>query len=160
MTIVAASAAERLMIADTLLITDGWRSGFSRKIVRGADGSVGGGAGDTTAVRLFLEWVERGRSGHAPEKIWDIDKSAEGLVLTPTGQILFYGGPRPDALYDKVSAIGGGQVACLAASYAGASLRKAVEIACKLSATCGGDLEELAPGEPSPPMRRRRKRPE
>lgn len=157
MTIIAASSTERLMIADTLVVSgsESWRIYHAAKIVRSADGSVGGAAGLASACAEFMRWIELGCDGTPPEKIWERDKDLGGLVLRPGGRIEVYYCPIPDVVFDEYAAMGSGEVPCLAALHAGASLRRAVEIACQVATGCGGELQELAPAEATKRVRRR-----
>lgn len=153
MTIIAASKAERVMLADTLVTDEKVNSRLCHvvKIVRCKDGALAGAAGDSGIGGEFLKWAINGRRGNAPvaEKGEDMD----GLVLTPAGEILVYYGSLPERVLDSVMFIGAGADCAKSAHLAGASLERAVQIAIEVSPKCGGTITKLKLG----PQRKRQR---
>jgi hypothetical protein len=157
MTIIACSRVERAMLSDSLLSGKDTRLGSVTKILRCKDGALAGAAGDSQACWMFLKWAEAGRTGAFPEIPKDED--LEGLVLTPEGEILIYWGQHPEPLLDDATCIGAGAREGMAAIRAGASLDRAVEIACELSTACAPPIQrlELEQTETKPVRSRRRR---
>lgn len=152
MTIIACSRVERVMLSDSLLSGKDTKLGSVTKILRCKDGALAGAAGDSQACWQFLKWAEEGRVGDWP----DIDEKEdlEGLVLTPEGEILIYWGKHPEPLMDDYTCIGAGAREGMAAMRAGATLTRAVEIACELSTACDLPIQRLE----LPPVKSRRRK--
>jgi ATP-dependent protease HslVU (ClpYQ) peptidase subunit len=140
-TIVVASKSHRQMAADTLIVGPDWSvDGHAIKIVRGADGSLGGAAGDSSDCCEFLAWVEKGRKGKLKRRLF---KGCTGLVLTADGKLLRYEGPVPDDLLGDSQAIGSGTPFASAALSMGCNPEEAVKIAMRHSTACAGDVTVL-----------------
>lgn len=160
MTIIAACACERLMIADSLVadLDTHTREYHTVKIFRAPDGALVGAAGPTNLQLAFVQWaLTPKRTKLAPEALWNIEPrdQPEGLIMLTTGEILYYGCAAPDLVMGDFHAIGSGAIAARAAHRAGATLRRCVEIACEEILNCGGPLTELVLAAP-PPARRQR----
>lgn len=127
MTTILASHHERAMLSDSSALAGDTVIPMD-KIMRLSDGSLLATAGSVRGGERFIDWYEGGRVGDCPK----LGGSFEALMLNDEG--LFY--------YDKkgammrvttgVMGIGSGGKAALAAHLAGASLKKAVEIACAI----------------------------
>jgi hypothetical protein len=84
-------------------------------------------SGESSPGLAFLEWLKGKRS------TVDLSSSKFGaLVLTSDGAFEFDGYLTPDPITDPFYAVGTGAKAGMAAMHAGASARRAVEIACLL----------------------------
>ncbi len=103
------------------------------KVFRLRTGEIVGLSGTLVDGLLFIEWLKEGAEGKAPPmknvealmikggRIWNYDSSSFAMKVT-----------------DKVAAIGSGAQFALGAYYAGAGLKQAVQIACKLDPYSGG----------------------
>lgn len=124
MTTILASQKHKLMVADSL--TTGGVNFKSRKIFRVNDKLVGF-AGAVTHALKFIQWLEHGTplNLHYDKN----DFTFEALVLSE--QALFYYDNElvPIEVSEQICAIGSGAPYALGALDAGASPKKAVEIA-------------------------------
>lgn len=143
------------MLSDSQLSGKDVRLGTVIKVLRCQDGSLAGAAGDSTACWKFLRWAEAGRADKFPEI--SEKEEIEGLVLTPDGEILIYWGEHPEPMLDEVMCIGVGAREGMAALRAGATLERAVAIACELNTGCGPPIQRFElPARPAAKSKRRR----
>ena len=154
MTIIAASKAERVMLADTLVVDEqaASRLCYVVKIVRCRDGSIAGASGDAGQTSALLRWAVGGRRGRMPSFPGATD--LEMMILTPDADILVSWNAVPERVIGDVHFIGAGADFAMAAHLAVASLERAVEIAIELSPKCGGTITRLE----LEPQRKRRVR--
>lgn len=104
------------------------------------DGYLIGCAGEMTAIKRFISYVEGGfRSHDIPKKITG---DFEALVYSMTEQQLFYYDSSYISLETGVpAAIGSGQMFAMGAMLAGASATDAVDISKKLDPYTNGDIK-------------------
>lgn len=120
-TIVATRTA---MCSDTFSNTK--VSGFYvNKIVRVGTTLVGC-AGDSTLCQRFINW----RTTGSKPPVWGVNSQFEALVLDKTGLYVYYTSCTPDRVNLPYFAIGSGRQYAMGALSNGASVEKAVEIAC------------------------------
>src|SRR5215469_16766479 len=124
MTIIACSAIDKCLIADTQLTSSGLRDIYMQKIHRAPDGSLFGVAGCAKNIARIIPWMHSG--AHPDNLVVTAFENAECVRLMPDGGILYYEGPAPVTLLDKVVFIGSGYAVAKAAYTAGATLRRAV----------------------------------
>jgi ATP-dependent protease HslVU (ClpYQ) peptidase subunit len=113
----------------------------AQKVRRLVNGALYGAAGETTQMQRLAEWIEAG--SNPPD--WPDLTDVEALVLNPDGTVDLIEAQNKGRL-ERVElpiAIGSGMEAALGAMDAGADPRRAVEIACRRSATCGGEITSL-----------------
>lgn len=135
---------------DGVLVADGRTTSKSmieeenvKKIWRLKDGSLIGASGDTVqceAFRAYLVLAAKKKEKKLPPLRL---KSVEGLLVSPEGDLWWFGGIGWLKLKLPYYAIGSGYVVALAAMDAGATAREAVNIACKRVTSCGGRITEL-----------------
>jgi ATP-dependent protease HslVU (ClpYQ) peptidase subunit len=137
MTIIVASASERVMVSDTQVTgpDDRTISYHAAKIVRCKDGALAGAAGGNVPCLNFLKWAQDGRKGPKPPSI----KQVTGIVLTKKGEVLVYDGSHiADPALGGFAAIGSGAPVAQGAHHAGARAVQCVEAAIAWSTHCGG----------------------
>ncbi len=111
------------------------------KIVRAADGSLVGVAGDTGMCRTLREWY---RAGADREKYPDKDGKCDMVVISQDRRVLLYsGGPDPTHLEDEVFATGSGRDFAFSALQFGRTAREAVEFACRYDVHSGNGIDTL-----------------
>lgn len=138
MTIVVANRATGEMASD-LQATHGDLKYTAKKIYP-IGRSLIGAAGTVTAICKFVRWMESGgKSKTRPE--FDKKDSLMGMVLNPAGIFMYDTALEPDEIEDDFVAIGTGAAAALGALYAGADVKRAVEIASRLDPSCGRGIE-------------------
>lgn len=139
MTIIVASATERLMCADTAIV-DTDRNliiGYEVKIIKTAEGLLAGASGDAAAGALILDWLATGQK-RAPRPSWF--REASLLVMFPSGQILIYEGSHlPERSARSYAAIGHGAPIAAGVLSIGGSALDAVRAASNVSCYCGGE---------------------
>lgn len=134
-------ASDSRACSDDFIISD-----HIEKIAKG-DGIIGGGAGDATQLRVFLQWVKDG--GNLQKRPWK--KDLTGLVAYKQ----FKQTPRLIRIEDEeyyeiplikgeIASIGSGREVARGAVEAGASLEDAVAIAIKVLNSCGGKVQVLS----------------
>jgi hypothetical protein len=136
MTVIVASAHERVMVSDTQVTGSGSDITYhAAKIVRCKDGSIAGAAGDNVPCINFLTWAKAGRKGPKPPGI----KRVSGLVLTKAGEVLIYDGSHlADPALGGFAAVGAGAPIAQGAHHVGAAAAQCVEAAIAWSTLCGG----------------------
>lgn len=135
MTTVAVSKSA--MCSDSLCIDQGSRS-YVQKIFA-VDGALIGFAGEVSQGLMFVEWYVSGGKDHYP-----FDKNFEAVVLYEDGSIYSYdSGLMPIKMEQQYYAIGSGKQAATAAMMMGMSPSEAVEIAIKIDACTGGNIQRL-----------------
>lgn len=145
MTLIVADRTGRVMYGDTLVVNESHRDSLGNvpKIFEMPDGALMGAAGGTPKCAALLQWGREGRKGLPPADAFDGDDCAEAVVLTAGAQILWYAGVLPDHPMGDVFAIGYGAQAFRSAFLAGASIHRAIEIACEVTRVCGPPITEL-----------------
>lgn len=108
------------------------------KIRRLADGRICGGAGSSFDFDSWTHWLTDGKPDEAPMT----DNTFCGLILHPDGRLLWVDHKGRELPQSVPAAIGSGAVFAMGAMYAGASAKKAVEIATLLDVHSGGTVRE------------------
>lgn len=85
-------------------------------------------AGESFPGLMFLDWYGSGKE--PPTQLIDGQADFTALVLTNEGLFEADAYCRPDKIIDQFYAVGSGAKAALGAMHAGASAKRAVEIAC------------------------------
>ena len=89
--------------------------------------------GESTPGMVFLDWLRGGkRNRRLEDRIVASGASFEAVVLTRKGLFTYDHWCRPELCTTEFYAVGSGVKAALGAMHAGASARKAVEIACAI----------------------------
>lgn len=134
MTTIAADAKRGLMACDSMTSTmDSWWP--STKVHR-VPGALIGGAGEAAGIRTFVAWYSDGQRSPKPK----IPDSFCALVLTSEGLCYWASNLVPEPIERGFHAIGSGGNAALGAMLAGASVQKAVQIACEIDTSSGGEV--------------------
>jgi hypothetical protein len=107
------------------------------KVFRLSDGRLAGGAGNTFDVRSWIEWLDSGKVDKCPIE----SEQFSGLIVGPSG-VLWVDYKGREALTSVPCAVGSGQEIAIGAMEAGASPRKAVEIAISRDIYSGGTITE------------------
>jgi hypothetical protein len=116
----------------------GWQ--MVNKLFRLKDGSVVGGAGYFDDVHEIARWLDAGaKEATRPPLTEGPDNTSDVIVATPDGKAYWLTWPwlRRVEVLDGCIAVGSGAKAALGAMYAGASAKRAVEIACRLDESTG-----------------------
>lgn len=100
------------------------------------EGSLWGFAGSVTQWLIFLKWLNGG------DKHTDLDEF-EVLQIDEKGKVFYWGQRLQPVEVGHPAAIGSGGAYAMGAMMAGASPRKAVEIACELDSYSGGKIRGL-----------------
>ena len=138
MTTILASMKHRVMVADSHVSSGG--SGFkTQKIFRVNDKLVGF-SGVLSHALKFIEWMKHGTPLNLAQSAKDGDTSFEALVMD--GGFLYYYDQElvPATIDDPIYAIGSGSDYALGAIDAGATPKRAVEIACARDDSSGGPI--------------------
>lgn len=147
MTIIVASASERIMAADTAIV-DTDRNlilGYASKIIKSPDGVLAGASGACDSAGALLDWVMRGMPGK-PYRKWFKDASL--LLMFPDETIwTFEESIFADVCSSGFAVIGHGGSFALAAHSIGATALDCVRAACNVSCYCGGEPTSLKLGE-------------
>lgn len=125
MTTIAASFEDRLLVTDSS-ISDG-DAVWSAQKAEIYNGRIYATAGDAADTEKFMAWIKRARRGKRPT----VDNEFQALALTPEGLFFFDAHLFPSRLIAPL-AIGSGGKAARGAMRMGATLEKAVEIACEI----------------------------
>lgn len=134
MTTIAADAKRGLMACDSMTSTsDAWWP--STKVYRIPDALIGG-AGDAASVRQFVSWYADGQRVPKPK----LSDSFCVLVLSKDGLFYWASNLVPEPIERGFHAIGSGGNAALGAMLHGAGVLKAVEIACQVDSSSGGEV--------------------
>jgi hypothetical protein len=88
-------------------------------------------SGESSPGLLFLDWYGSGVKD-PPSQLIDGDADFSALILTDDGLFEADAYCRPERIIEPFYAIGSGAKAALGAMHAGASARRAVEIACRI----------------------------
>jgi len=135
MTILIASRTG--ILADSK-VTTGSVSYRTNKILR-YKGELIGLAGDHRGLEKFLRWY-KGRRG----KMFDTsdDEAFEVVVVNKRGMWVYINCTLPEQPHGDYYYAGAGDAAAEAAMLAGASPRRAIEIACQVINSCGLPIQE------------------
>jgi len=133
MTVIAYRAG--VLAADSRATYDD--TGITRctKIFRKAGDIIGVSGEDDGAMMLFVDWYGTGRA--KPDILVMGEADIGILVLTSKGLLRFDKWCRGERVAGRYYAIGSGAYAAMGAMHAGASARRAVEIACRVDPQCG-----------------------
>jgi hypothetical protein len=115
----------------------GWMNG--PKLFRLKDGSVFSGAGDLDDVLEVLHWLKAGAKEAGKPALADVPDGSDFLLACPNGKAYWLTSPwlRRVEILDEFYAIGSGAQYALGAMAAGASAKRAVEVACKFDEGTG-----------------------
>lgn len=130
-----------VMAADSLITAGDMRCGETKKIARGAKGTIGGAAGGLSDSALFVSWVEKDCEPEPPPFEGDLD----GIVVLRDGRTFYVG--KSGALVPfraEFTAVGSGEKFAMGAMMAGASAAEAVRIAVTLDTGSGGEIVTMA----------------
>lgn len=122
------------MVGDSLTTdTNGIRVDSGPKIRR-IRGSIVGCAGGVPEGQAFFHWYEGGaKIGEDPE----LDDNFAALILSSAGMFVVFSNCYPIPIRASVAVIGSGHEIARGAYAAGATLKRAVEIACELDTGSG-----------------------
>lgn len=127
-----------VLAADTLITANGMICGYAKKIWR-AGRLLIGGAGSDAVTNTFRDWVKDGMSGDHPLK-----KDIGNLfIVKPDGLTVMWCDDGPFLMKETFWALGSGEEVAMGAMAAGASARKAVQLACARDTRSGGDVTVL-----------------
>lgn len=122
------------MACDSMTSTgDAWWP--STKVYR-TGATLIGGAGEAAAVRQFVTWYADGQRSPKPK----IADTFCALVLDKDGLFYWASNLVPEPIERGFHAIGTGGNAALGAMLAGANCKRAVEIACEVDTSSGGEV--------------------
>lgn len=129
----------KTMAADGLVTSNGtaWGSGLA-KIAKLKDGRIAGASGSAYNIGPFISWLEN--AGDWPK----MEDNFEGLVLLPDGSVQSYDEHGRSLTEEVPVSSGSGREIALGAMLAGASPKKAVEIAAQRDIATGGKVIEIA----------------
>jgi hypothetical protein len=130
-----------LMAADSQVCNDeGMITGATVKLVRRSDGSIAGFAGHAGDISSFRDWF---LAGGQPEQWQAVDKGGfAAIVVGPDGTVtMFDERGRGYAVEALFYAKGAGAELAFGAMAAGLRADQAVELACKYSVWCGGEVQ-------------------
>jgi hypothetical protein len=122
---------------------DGWLS--VGKLFRLKDGSVIGGAGFYDEIVEVVAWINAGAKPEEKPALPDRPDGSDFIIACPDGKAYWLTSPflRRVELLDPFIAIGTGAKIALGAMAAGASARRAVEIACKYDESTGKGVNSI-----------------
>lgn len=120
------------------------------------DGSVLAWCGEFAIMEGAFDWYDSGANyDNVPQDFANATDSAL-VALKPDGKLVAYYRGREEACFAENFAFGSGSQFARGAMEAGASAVEAVEITCNLDVYTGGDVYELTPQKPKPPVVRSR----
>ena len=143
MTVIATDG--RTMAGDGLCLS-GWTVISKNEVkVESARGSILGYCGTRADCRAFAHFFfdnayQSLLSLHKKQSRPNLGSGFAALALSPTGQIILYDDQCFASIMTEPFAIGVGADLAIGAMKAGASPRRAVEIACEVSSGCGGRI--------------------
>lgn len=114
------------------------RSINEQKLHRLSDGRIVGCSGTFMAAKTYIAWLEKG--GELPK----IEAGFHALVLSPDGTVQVHGNDEMPDDADVPAVLGSGGALALGAMLAGASPKRAVEIAAMRDPFTGGTITELS----------------
>jgi ATP-dependent protease HslVU (ClpYQ) peptidase subunit len=127
------------MMADAQLTDGNMRAKVYSKIKK-INGHLVGGAGNLEEVILFQQWYANPNS--KPPNL--SSRGFEGLAVTPEGDIFTYQRRLvPMKVEEKFYACGSGFAFAMGAMEAGASMERAMEIACKRDSNTGIEIVKI-----------------
>ena len=129
-----------VLAVDSLATQAGWKVSLNvPKLFKTRSGEVGAKIGSVASADNFLLWMTRGRRGRPPDL-----KEATVVLLSKSGKTVTVfegdGSFQIDLIKEPFVAFGSGMAAALGAMHAGANARRAVEIACMLDTSTGGEV--------------------
>lgn len=131
-----------VMAADSVTSYGNIQYRGTTKIVRRADGTLAGAAGQSPLNQAFLAWVMAGENGQAPE-MKKGDLTSQGVIARPDGTIVIHDEIGITTHARKYQAIGVGEDVAVGALFVGASAEDAVRAAIEHNAWCGGEVFSL-----------------
>jgi hypothetical protein len=148
MTVIAWHGATKTLAADRM--ASNGNTAFATKKLFEVDGHFMGLAGDGAGIGAFVEWFESGADPAGfPSTLsngnTDSGVTVSALVVDPEGNLCLYeSSPYPMAVLDENFAIGSGAEIALTAMMMGKNAIEAVELASKLTVTCGMGCDSLS----------------
>lgn len=136
-----------MLAADSQVNGAGGRLGFTTKVGRAPDGTIGAVAGQLRDTAAFVQWLEAGAEGDPPHLF---DEDADGILIRPDGTTFAVEATsdgKPAVLSPMQApflACGSGWRYALGAMAMGADAVKAVEIAAQFDTGTGGPVQLTA----------------
>ena len=121
--------------------------GKIRRIKYHGQPAIAGGCGTVVFSNAVIEWLDRGAPADDRPEMPGPDDSFTVLVVSENGAYLYCDSVHPVPIGHINWAIGSGQEYALGAMVAGASAKKAVEIACTLDVNSGMGVDTLTLGK-------------
>jgi hypothetical protein len=113
-----------------------------RKIVRLPDGTLATGSGEAVRIEAFMRWSRAMVFGLKSDSAPDMGDDARGILILPDGKVRVFEG---NGWYDEDAAPfyawGRGMPVALGALYMGATAEQAVEVACRVDPSSGGEIQ-------------------
>lgn len=111
-----------------------------KKVFRTQDGWIGAWCGTVTDGYAFAEWAINTTREDMPPR-----GDYVGILINPKGKVFEFehGKPLPATRRRKFYTLGSGGTAALGALYAGASVKKAVQVAQKIDSASGGGVDVI-----------------
>lgn len=129
---------KRLAADSQITTSSGVRDGYRTKILR-RGAVIAGAAGPVGSIKAFTDWVQGGLVGDIPA----MHPDTEALLIAPGHVLSLEDGGRLVPMNVNVTAIGSGAKMAIGAMEAGASARKAIEIAARRDVWTGGAITVL-----------------
>lgn len=139
-------------LAADRLVTSSCGAMALTKIRRTSDGRLIGGAGDTVFVSRWLDWLAAPAAarGGMPAFQSDKDDYVAGIEILADGAVRLHERHGWFAIESRVTTIGSGAAFARGAMAAGATARRAVEIAAEFDGGTGGGVDVLTLAEICP----------
>lgn len=115
------------------------RAASVAKVVKLPDGSIVGCSGHTTDCETFRQWLIGGQVGARPKA-----KSLSALLLRTDLSLVYFNERGSGVPAEAPATVGSGNELALGAMLAGASPKRAVEIAAERDPFTGGTITELS----------------
>lgn len=129
-----------MLAADSRVTADGWIPPYrDHKIEKLPDGRLLGFSGNPYFLDEFRRWLVNDETFRMP----DLKDEAKALVVSLDGNVTLYQFTGRFEVSAPFVAVGSGFPAALAAMYAGADAKRAVEIAALLDDNTGGEIDVL-----------------
>ena len=116
-----------------------------KKILRLADGSLAGFAGDAAYCAQAIQWVNDGMVAADFPASQRSRETFAGLMIIKTDRTIWKleDTPYPFQIQDHQFSTGSGRDYAMAAMHLGCSAVAAVEVACALDSSCGNGIDTL-----------------
>lgn len=129
-----------VLCSDSSSNYNGLRWASVPKIGRAPDGTMGGASGDSGMCDEFRRWIEAGASADLPSLP---PEQVTAFIVRPDGTMAGWDGREMYQISGAFIAVGSGAAVAMGAMAAGASARRAVEIAIALDSGSAGPIQEL-----------------